>query len=172
MTATSDRILSPQAAADHVGCGRSSIVRALQNRELLAERGNDRRWRIRLEDLERWEADRSVTAQVNLGHRPDIDRTPDRTDELDRLREERDAALREITELRSERDAALQQVVEAREAAAELRGELTGVRGELTSLRGHVVSVELDRDRWYAKANLRPLSLIERIWGSRSNAGA
>ncbi len=161
MTATSDRILSPQAAADHVGCGRSSIVRALQNRELLAERGNDRRWRIRLEDLERWEADRSVTAQVNLGHRPDIDRT----DELDRLREERDAALREITELRSERDAALQQIVEAREAAAELRGELT-------SLRGHVVSVELDRDRWYAKANLRPLSLIERIWGSRSNAGA
>jgi excisionase family DNA binding protein len=161
MTATSDRILSPQAAADHVGCGRSSIVRALQNRELLAERGNDRRWRIRLEDLERWEADRSVTAQVNPGHRPDTDRT----DELDRLREERDAALREITELRSERDAALQQVVEARETAAELRGELT-------SLRGHMVSVELDRDRWYAKANLRPLSLIERIWGSRSNAGA
>ena len=163
MTATSDRILSPQAAADHVGCGRSSIVRALQNRELLAERGNDRRWRIRLEDLERWEADRSVTAQVNLGHRPDIDRTPDRTGEMDRLREERDAALREVAKLRSEREEALRQAAEGREAVAELRGELT-------SLRGHVVSVELDRDRWYTKANL---SLIERIWGSRTDrAGA
>ena len=169
MTATSDRILSPQAAADHVGCGRSSIVRALQNRELLAERGNDRRWRIRLDDLERWATDRSVTVQVNPGYQPDTDRT----DEMDRLREERDAALREVSELRSERDEALQQLVEAREAAAELRGELTGVRGELTSLRGHVVSVELDRDRWYDRANARPLSLIERIWGSRTNrAGA
>jgi excisionase family DNA binding protein len=165
MTTASDRILSPQAAADHVGCGRSSIVRALQNRELLAERGNDRRWRIHLDDLERWAADRSVTAQVSPGHRPDIDRTPDRTGEMDRLREERDAALREVAKLRSEREEALRQAAEGREAVAELRGELT-------SLRGHVVSVELDRDRWYAKANLRPLSLIERIWGSRSNAGA
>lgn len=166
MTAASDHILSPQEAANHVGCGRSSIMRALQNRELLAERGNDRRWRIRVDDLDRWAADRSVSVQVSPDHRPDTDRTPDRTEEMDRLREERDAALREIAELRSERDEALQQVIEAREAAAELRGELTG-------LRGHVVSVELDRDRWYDRANARPLSLIERIWGSRTNrAGA
>jgi chromosome segregation ATPase len=138
-------------------------MRALQNRELLAERGNDRRWRIRVADLDRWASDRAVTVQVSPGHRPDIDRTPDRTDELDKLREERDAALCEVAKLRSEREEALQQAAEAREAAAELRGELT-------SLRGHVISVELDRDRWYAKANL---SLIERIWGSRTDrAGA
>ena len=163
MTMASDHVLSPQAAANHIGCGRSSIMRALQNRELLAERGNDRRWRIRVDDLDRWAADRMVTVQVSPDHRPDIDRTPDRTDELDKLREERDAALREVAKLRSEREEALQQAAEAREAAAELRGELT-------SLRGHVVSVELDRDRWYTKANL---SLIERIWGSRTDrAGA
>jgi hypothetical protein len=163
MTMASDHVLSPQAAADHIGCGRSSIMRALQNRELLAERGNDRRWRIRVDDLDRWAADRMVTVQISPDHQPDIDRTPDRTDELDKLREERDAALREVAKLRSEREEALQQAAEAREAAAELRGELT-------SLRGHVVSVELDRDRWYTKANL---SLIERIWGSRTDrAGA
>ena len=162
MTMASDHVLSPQAAANHIGCGRSSIMRALQNRELLAERGNDRRWRIRVDDLDRWAADRMVTVQISPDHQPDIDRTPDRTDELDKLREERDAALREVAKLRSEREEALRQAAEGREAVAELRGELT-------SLRGHVVSVELDRDRWHAKANL---SLIERIWGSRSNAGA
>ena len=166
MTMASDHVLSPQAAANHIGCGRSSIMRALQNRELLAERGNDRRWRIRVDDLDRWAADRMVTVQISPDHQPDIDRTPDRTDELDKLREERDAALREVAKLRSEREEALRQAAEGREAVAELRGELT-------SLRGHVVSVELDRDRWYDRANARPLSLIERIWGSRTNrAGA
>ncbi|PHP26225.1 helix-turn-helix transcriptional regulator [Limimaricola cinnabarinus] len=166
MTATTDQILSPQAAAKRVGCGRSSIVRALQNRELPAERGNDRRWRIRIGDLERWAAARSVTVQVSPDHRPDTVRKPDRSDELDRLRAERDAALHEASELRSELDKALKEATDAQKAAAELRGELTG-------LRGHVVSVELDRDRWYAKANARPLSLMERIWGSRTDrAGA
>lgn len=85
---------------------------------------------------------------------------------MERLRTERDAALREIAQLRSERDEALKQATDIRETAAELRGELTG-------LRGHVVSVEIERDRWHAQATAKPPSLIERIWGSRTTrAGA
>ncbi len=162
MTATTDQILSPQAAAKRVGCGRSSIVRALQNRELPAERGNDRRWRIRTDDLDRWAAARSVTVQVSRDQPPDTDRTPDRTDQVDRLRKERDAALRKAAELRSERDDAFKIASEAQETAAELRGELTGLRGQL-------ITVEAERDRWHAHASTR---WFNRIWNSRPPAGA
>lgn len=59
-----DRMLSPKEAAARVGCGRSSIMRALKSKALPAIRDNENRWQIDLDALDRW-----------AGQRPDINRT-------------------------------------------------------------------------------------------------
>lgn len=60
--------LSPRQAADRVGCGRSSIMRALSSGDLMAHRDNRNAWQIEAETLDRWASSRS-------GHVPDNVRT-------------------------------------------------------------------------------------------------
>lgn len=57
-------MLSPKEAAARVGCGRSSIMRALKSKALPAIRDNENRWQIDPDALDRW-----------AGQRPDTDRT-------------------------------------------------------------------------------------------------
>lgn len=49
---------SPREAARIVGCGRSSIMRALASGELKAMRDNRNTWKIAREDLLSWSSDR------------------------------------------------------------------------------------------------------------------
>lgn len=50
-----DRVfLSPRQAATRIGCGRSSIMRALASGELPAIRDNKNSWQIDTEALDRW----------------------------------------------------------------------------------------------------------------------
>jgi len=57
--------LTPAQAAKKAGVSRSTISRALKNMELLGVRGNNNRWTIAEEDLEKW----SVTSvQNSSGH--------------------------------------------------------------------------------------------------------
>lgn len=72
-------LLSPRQAATRIGCGRSSIMRALASGDLRAIRDNKNTWQIDIEDLLHWSGQRT-------GPSPDIDRTvtvdqpgPDRT---------------------------------------------------------------------------------------------
>ena len=79
-----DRIfLSPRQAATRIGCGRSSIMRALASGDLPAIRDNKNAWQIDAEALDRW-ADKRPGPSPDQG--PDNDRTmqqdqpePDRT---------------------------------------------------------------------------------------------
>lgn len=64
--------LSPRKAADHVGCGRSSVMRALASGDLPAIRDNRNAWQIDVADLEEWAAKRP-------GQAPDPDPDTSRT---------------------------------------------------------------------------------------------
>lgn len=46
--------LTPAQAAKRAGVSRSTISRALKNMDLLGVRGNNNRWTIAEEDLEKW----------------------------------------------------------------------------------------------------------------------
>lgn len=70
------KTLSPRKAADHVGCGRSSIMRALASAELPAIRDNRNRWQIDVADLEKWSDKRP-------GPSPDRGSVTDRSDPVD-----------------------------------------------------------------------------------------
>lgn len=71
--------LSPRKAADRIGCGRSSIMRALSSGDLPAIRDNRNRWQIDLIDLEKW-------AENRPGQEPDPRPDTIRTDHPDQLR--------------------------------------------------------------------------------------
>ncbi len=58
MDRDSDRPLSPAAAAKRAGCGRTSIMRALDSKALKGTRDNRNRWQIDPDDLDRWANDR------------------------------------------------------------------------------------------------------------------
>lgn len=49
-----ETLLTPQAAADHLEIGRTTVMNAIKDRRLLAHRDNSGRWKITLEDLETW----------------------------------------------------------------------------------------------------------------------
>jgi excisionase family DNA binding protein len=72
--------LSPRQAADRVGCGRSSIMRALSSGDLTAHRDNRNAWRIEAETLDRWASDRSDhvpdNVRTEVSDRSGQDRTP------------------------------------------------------------------------------------------------
>lgn len=68
-----DRVfLSPRQAATRIGCGRSSIMRALSSGDLPAIRDNKNAWQIDAEALDRW-ADKRPGPSPDQG--PDNDRT-------------------------------------------------------------------------------------------------
>ena len=60
MTNNNSHILSPQAAAKRAGCGRTTIMRALEVKELKGIRNNSNRWKISPEDLDIWSENRTV----------------------------------------------------------------------------------------------------------------
>lgn len=70
------KTLSPRKAAEHVKCGRSSIMRALSSGELPAIRDNRNTWQIEVSELEKWAADRP-------GQAPDRPMVTDRTTNMD-----------------------------------------------------------------------------------------
>ena len=51
-------MLTPAAAAKRAGCGRSSIMRALDSKELKGERDNRNRWKISPEAIDEWSKNR------------------------------------------------------------------------------------------------------------------
>ena len=61
MTQDTPIFFSPKAAAAHVGCGRTTIMRALSTNELNAIRDNKNAWRISKADLDEWAGQRPVT---------------------------------------------------------------------------------------------------------------
>lgn len=66
MNQNTDQTFTPAAAAKHAKCGRSSIMRALQNKELLGDRDNRNRWKISSQALESWMKNRSVSGRTPL----------------------------------------------------------------------------------------------------------
>ncbi|WP_415839933.1 helix-turn-helix domain-containing protein [Paracoccus yeei] len=63
MTEDTAKFFSPKGAAAHVGCGRTTIMRALSTGELRAIRDNKGGWRITEPDLIAWSGQRPVTDQ-------------------------------------------------------------------------------------------------------------
>lgn len=97
-----DRTFTPAQAAKHAKCGRSSVMRALQSKELKGDRDNRNRWKITLQALEIWmetrpDKDRSgpVTSAVS-------DQNSDRSDAKMQLMKDLGAAEATIVELRSQ----------------------------------------------------------------------
>lgn len=84
MDRDSDRPLSPAAAAKRAGCGRTSIMRALDSKALKAKRDNRNRWQIDPEDLDRWAKDRDG----HVRSAPVTDRVTDRDTVLTTIRPE------------------------------------------------------------------------------------
>jgi excisionase family DNA binding protein len=70
MDRDSDQPLSPAQAAKRAGCGRTSIMRALESKALMGTRDNRNRWQIDPEDLDRWAKDRDG----HVRSAPDTDR--------------------------------------------------------------------------------------------------
>jgi excisionase family DNA binding protein len=64
MTQDSPKFFSPKQAAIHVGCGRTTIMRALSTNKLKAIRDNKNAWRISEEDLNAWSGQRPVPDQT------------------------------------------------------------------------------------------------------------
>jgi predicted ribosome quality control (RQC) complex YloA/Tae2 family protein len=58
MDRDSDRPLSPAVAAKRAGCGRTSIMRALESKALKATRDNRNHWQIDPMDLDQWAKNR------------------------------------------------------------------------------------------------------------------
>ena len=75
MTEDTSRNLTPAAAAKVAGCGRTSIMRALEAKRLKGQRDNRNRWKISREDLEAWMNDRPASARIGSDSDPDIDRS-------------------------------------------------------------------------------------------------
>lgn len=61
MDQSSDQNLTPAEAAKRAKCGRSSIMRALDSKELKGIRDNRNRWKITTQDLDEWAKNRPDT---------------------------------------------------------------------------------------------------------------
>ena len=64
-------MLSPAAAAKRAGCGRTSIMRALESKSLKGNRDNRNRWRIDPVDLDAWSRSRPDTVRTCADNVPD-----------------------------------------------------------------------------------------------------
>jgi len=165
MDRTTSTLLSPREAARHLGCGRSSIMRALAAKTLPATRGNDNGWLIRPEDLDRWSTNRTSTGPVTVQDRGPVEvRTMSEPDQLlKRLaaaetRAETLAA--EINAIRTERD------------QAHLEAAILSVRVEAAEARAKAAEAAFERQHdLLAAAIARPVlppptpSLLDRLLG-------
>lgn len=103
MDRISDHTLSPAAAAKRAGCGRTSIMRALDSKALKGTRDNLNRWKITPEDLDLWAKDRPGHDRTHAVTVSDTDRDSDQVKPDDRLRALADLAAAEarLEELRT-----------------------------------------------------------------------
>lgn len=119
--------LTPQQAAERAGVSRSTIVRALQDRELSAMRDNSGRWQIDPEQLAAWALHRAETAH---GHRPNTDhadRLAALTAQMDTARQslaERDAQIARMADAAAAQDARLADTMRDRDAWREQAQQL------------------------------------------------
>lgn len=132
MDRTSSPLVTPREAAKIVGCGRSSIMRALASRALPATRDNRNVWLIRRDDLDRWSEtrtkaspapdpgmDRSVSEPAS-GYGPDLEAAA----RLAAAEARADALAAQVADLRGERDrllALVERVPELRPAKPTVR---------------------------------------------------
>ncbi len=104
MNPTEKNIMTPNEAAAVVGCGRSSIMRAIRSGGLPATRDNHNAWTLRREDVERWAGRRPITdrpiGEQATGHGPDMATQV----EVAVLRVRLEAAEARAAELERERD--------------------------------------------------------------------
>lgn len=89
---------TPLAAAKHAGCGRTTIMKAIKEHDLQANRDNRNRWKIASEDLEKWMESRPVTDATVTDSDGDIDAT----DATMQFMRDLGAAEATIVELRSQ----------------------------------------------------------------------
>ena len=100
---TDSTFLTPAAAAKRAGCGRTKIMKAIENKALKAVRSNRNRWQIKSEDLEDW-----MTANIEETQSDsdaDSQNDTETTVKITRLEAENEALKSRITELREDRDA-------------------------------------------------------------------
>lgn len=141
MDRASSQSVTPREAAKIVGCGRSSIMRALASRALPATRDNRNAWLIRQDDLDRWSGARATTgpapdpgmdrsvSEPMTGHGPDFEAAA----RLAAAEARADALAAQVADLRGERDRLLALV----ERLHELRpAEPTARRGFFGRLFG------------------------------------
>jgi excisionase family DNA binding protein len=74
MDQDTDHMLSPAAAAKRAGCGRTSIMRALDSKDLHGTRDNRNRWKISRKDLDVWCENRTETNRTVSVSDRDTDR--------------------------------------------------------------------------------------------------
>lgn len=113
--------LTPAAAAERAGCGRTKIMKALSNRNLPGVRNNQGRWQIRPDDLDVWIKD-NVSESVRVSDGDTV-----RDIEISALKAEV-AMLRErVEDLKLDRDNWRQLVEKLSEANVEFRQPVTGL---------------------------------------------
>jgi len=88
-------ILSPNEAAKMSGVSRRSIMRAIENGELLARRDNRNQWQIEVESLAQWAPNAPAQPTPTLAHEPSSAVLEERIRGLEVL----------LTEMRTDRDA-------------------------------------------------------------------
>lgn len=143
---TSLQLVTPHEAARIVGCGRSSIMRALDTKKLPATRGNRNAWLIRREDLNRWSETRPLGGPViDL----DTNRTLTKTEagqgpdheavmRLAAAEARADTLAAQVADLRQERDRLLALVERLTERQAQQEARPASPRvGFLSRLLGH-----------------------------------
>ena len=124
------KLLTPQQAADQAQCGRSSIMRALASQELQGLRDNKGVWRIAPEELARWVASRPVTNHHALGHGPATNQGEILVSVSDTLVSSQPERSEELEAIRSQRDEARLEAAVARAEAGQLRDRLDEARSE------------------------------------------
>ena len=166
MDRVSDHTLSPATAAKRAGCGRTSIMRALDSKALKGTRDNLNRWKITPEDLDLWAKNRPGHDRTHAVTVSDSDRDSDQVRPDDHLRALADLAAAEarLEELRTiiDRD-------NERYEATIQRHEVEIERLESK----HAVEIERLNDRIDRLMEPKP-TLLERISGAirKSSQGA
>lgn len=113
--------MTPQQAAKRAGCGRTTIMRALERQELRATRGNDGRWQITPDALSDWLSMRPVRSDD--GHSPDMSKpvmtdTPETLARLVAAETRVELLAAQLTDIRADRDAWRSQAERLSEAQA------------------------------------------------------
>lgn len=116
--------LSPQQAAERAAVSRATIVRALQAQDLPGIRGNNGRWSIDPEQLDRWAAQRARPVHGLTMH-------SDHAAEIERLSAQLDSA---------------------RQQLAAQAGRLAQLDAEAAAQAARLADTAADRDAWREQA--------------------